>query len=121
MQDPLPFSDNDVLVRPIHYHKDKRSGEDYIKLEEEKKKMETKTSKPRVKPTAASTAASTSESFITIDQGSVRIPTPPVQPAAAVQALQDIVFTLQTFTDTVQGLIANLQGGEEQEEPGNKN
>ncbi|CAA7021246.1 unnamed protein product [Microthlaspi erraticum] len=31
MQAPLPLLDDDVLIRPLHYQKDKRSGKEYIK------------------------------------------------------------------------------------------
>ncbi|CAA7056684.1 unnamed protein product [Microthlaspi erraticum] len=120
MQDPLPLIAGDSICRPLHYHKDKRSGKEYLKREEDKKKKESKASASRVRPSTAPATESTSEGFITVDLGSVRFPTPPLQPAAAIQALGDMVYTLHTFTEVVQGLLANLQGGE-QDEPGDEN
>ncbi|CAA7013021.1 unnamed protein product [Microthlaspi erraticum] len=97
MQSPLSLLDDDVLVRPLHYQKDKRSGLEYIKRENEKKKKmkQGQSSTSQVRSTSAPATESTSEGFISVDLGSVRFPTPPLQPTAAIQVLQDIVYTLQ--------------------------
>ncbi|CAA7043510.1 unnamed protein product [Microthlaspi erraticum] len=84
MQDPLPLIAGDSICRPLHYHKDKRSGKEYQKREEDKKKKESKASASRVCPPAESASESTSEGFVTVELGSVRFPTPPLQPAAAI-------------------------------------
>uniref|UniRef100_A0A1J3GP32 Putative plant transposon protein domain-containing protein n=1 Tax=Noccaea caerulescens TaxID=107243 RepID=A0A1J3GP32_NOCCA len=113
MQDPLSLGDDDVLVRPLYYRKDKRSGVAFIKREEAKKTAQTQKPQPPTKATTASTSAAATPSpatgYVSVDLGTVRFPTPPLQPAAAILALNDIVYMLQTFTETVQGLIVNLR------------
>ncbi|CAA7018887.1 unnamed protein product [Microthlaspi erraticum] len=104
MQAPLPLLDDDVLIRPLHYQKDKRSGKEYIKREDEKKKKmkQEQSSSSQVRPPAAAPSElhqrPTSLWILALSASQLHRFT-----AAAIQALGDIVYTLQTFTETVQG------------------
>ncbi|CAA7021629.1 unnamed protein product [Microthlaspi erraticum] len=104
----LSLLDDDVLISSSSLSKDKRSGRVHKREERIRRRRSKQTFYISGPIDSVPAAQSTSEASFTVDLGSVRFPTPPIQPAAAIQALQDIVYTLQTFTDS-SGLLANLK------------
>ncbi|CAA7031651.1 unnamed protein product [Microthlaspi erraticum] len=95
----LSLLDDDVLIRPLHYQKDKRSGKEYIKREDEKKKKMKQDNLLHLRSTYSSTTSELHQRLhFTVDLGSVRFPTPPPT-SSSDSGTQDIVYTLQTFTD----------------------
>ncbi|CAA7046857.1 unnamed protein product [Microthlaspi erraticum] len=70
----LSLLDDDVLIRPLHYQKDKRSGKEYIKREDEKKKKMKQDNLLHLRSIYISAHRATSEASFTVDLGSVRFP-----------------------------------------------
>ncbi|CAA7027465.1 unnamed protein product [Microthlaspi erraticum] len=94
----LSLLDDDVLIRPLHYQKDKRSGKEYIKREDEKKKKMKQSNLLHLRSDLHQRSIrATSEAFsLWILALSASHST---NSASRDSGTQDIVYTLHTFTE----------------------